>query len=61
MAAGLGVDGRGYVLEDATCQLSPDGWGRRAIDVYRRQNADRIVAERNFGGAMVEFVIRSAD
>jgi hypothetical protein len=61
VVAGLGVDGRGYVLADHTCQLSPDGWGRRAIDAYHRFEADRIIGERNFGGAMVEFVIRSAD
>ncbi len=61
VCAGLGMDGRAYVLEDASCQMSPEGWGRRAVDVYRRRKADRIVAERNFGGAMVETVIRIAD
>lgn len=61
VVAGLGIDGRGYVLEDATCNLSPDGWGRRAVDRYHHWSADRIVGERNYGGAMVEFVIRTAD
>jgi phage terminase large subunit-like protein len=61
VAAGLGVDGFGYVLGDWTCNLSPDGWGRRVVECYRRFNADRIVAEKNFGGAMVELVIRSVD
>lgn len=61
VVAGRGVDGRGYVLEDATCKLSPDGWARRAITAYHRWEADRIVAERNFGGAMVQAVIRSAE
>jgi len=61
VACGLGIDGRGYVLEDATCQLSPEGWGRRAVEVYNRWGADRMVAERNFGGAMVETVIRMVD
>ncbi len=61
VVAGRGVDGRGYVLEDATCKLSPDGWARRAITAYHRWGADRIVAERNFGGAMVQAVVRSAD
>lgn len=59
--AGKGVDGRGYVLGDYTCNLSPDGWGRRAIEAYRRFGADRIVAERNFGGAMVRHVIQTVD
>lgn len=61
VVAGKGMDGRAYVLADRTCQLSPDGWGRRAVAAYTEFSADRIVAERNFGGAMVEHVIRTAD
>ena len=69
VVAGKGVDGRAYILSDQTCQLSPDGWGRRAVAAYHGQwsptperfKADRIVAERNFGGAMVEAIIRTAD
>lgn len=61
VVAGLGVDGRGYILADRTCKLSPDGWGRRAVAAYQEFRADRIVAERNFGGAMVEHVIRTID
>lgn len=59
-AAGLGVDGRGYVLADRTCRLSPDGWGRRAVQLYLDVKADAIVGEANFGGDMVEAVIRNA-
>ncbi len=61
IVAGLGVNGLGYLLADRTCKLSPDGWGRRAVEAYREFKADRIVAERNYGGAMVEHVIRSID
>lgn len=61
VVAGRGVDGRGYVIADLTCKLSPDAWARRAITAYHQHQADRIVAERNFGGAMVAAVIRSAD
>jgi phage terminase large subunit-like protein len=61
VVAGLGTDGFGYVLADRTCKLSPDGWGRVAVNAYREFKADRIVAERNFGGAMVEHVIRTVD
>ncbi|WP_448475098.1 phage terminase large subunit [Martelella sp. FLE1502] len=61
VAVGKGVDGKAYVLSDGSCSLSPDGWGRRAVDLYRFHNADRIVAERNFGGAMVEHVIKTVD
>ncbi|MGJ0619704.1 MAG: DNA-packaging protein [Methylocystis sp.] len=61
IGAGLGIDGRGYVLTDRTCSLSPAGWGRRAVDAYHEFKADRIVAEQNFGGAMVEHVIKTTD
>lgn len=61
VVAGKGVDGRLYVLADRTCRMSPDGWGRRAVEAYREFKADRIIAERNYGGAMVEHVIRTID
>ena len=59
--AGVGYDGRGYVLGDWTCKLSPAGWGRRAVEAYHKFKADRIIGERNFGGAMVQHVITTAD
>jgi predicted phage terminase large subunit-like protein len=61
VVCGLGEDGFGYVLADKTCKLSPDGWGRVAVNAYHAYKADRIIAERNFGGAMVEHVIRTID
>lgn len=61
VVAGVGVDGDAYILEDGTCQLSPEGWGRRAVDLYHRHEADRIVGERNFGGDMVRFTVATAD
>ena len=61
VVAGLGSDGRFYVLEDASCHLSPEQWSRRVVAAYHHHQADRIIAEANFGGAMVEAVIRVAD
>ena len=61
VVAGKGVDGRAYVLADRTCKLSPGGWGRRAVAAYHEFGADRIVAERNFGGDMVPYTIRTVD
>ncbi len=61
VVAGKGADGRGYVLADRSCQLSPDGWGRRAVQAYRDHQADRIVAERNNGGDMVTAVLKAVD
>jgi phage terminase large subunit-like protein len=58
-AEGLGVDGRGYLLADASGQYTPDGWARKAIDLYDSVGADRIVAEGNQGGDMVRHTIQS--
>ena len=52
---------RGYVLEDASLRGSPEEWAKKAVAMYRKWEADRIVAEKNQGGEMVETVIRTAD
>lgn len=61
IVVGLGVDGRGYVLDDQSCRLPPAGWALRTVEAYHRWQADLIVAEANYGGAMVESTIRTAD
>jgi predicted phage terminase large subunit-like protein len=60
IVCGLGIDGNGYILEDLTCKAGPATWGRVATQAFERHQADRIVAEVNFGGAMVRSVIHSA-
>ena len=60
VVCGLGVDGNGYVLEDLTCKAGPQTWGKVATMAYERHSADRIVAEVNYGGAMVRNVIHTA-
>ena len=52
---------RGYVLEDATCRGRPEDWAKAAVRMYRKWSADKIIAEKNNGGEMVETVIRTAD
>jgi predicted phage terminase large subunit-like protein len=61
VVAGKGIDGRFYILEDASCSLGPAGWGRMVIERYHHHKADKIVAERNFGGDMVESIIKTSD
>jgi phage terminase large subunit-like protein len=61
VAAGKGIDGLGYVLADFTCALSPAGWGRRIAEAVSLHRADCVVAESNFGGAMVESVLSAAN
>lgn len=61
VVCGLGIDGQGYLLEDLSGRYAPADWGRIATDAFKRHQADRVVGEGNYGGAMVEHVIRSAD
>ena len=56
---GLGVDGKGYVLGDESGKFRPEEWARRAISAFHTFDADRIVAEINQGGAMVEATIKA--
>lgn len=61
IVAGKGVDGHAYVFRDLSCRLTSDGWAKRAVEAYREFKADRIVAEVNNGGDLVEAVIRTVD
>lgn len=56
-----GVDGHAYVLADRSVRLSPEGWAATVAKACREFGADRVVAERNYGGAMVESVLRAAE
>ncbi len=60
IVAGLGMDGNAYVLEDLTCKAGPKVWGNVAATAFDRHQADRIVAETNYGGEMVRFVVQTA-
>ena len=54
IVAGKDADGHGYVLADQSGRYAPTEWARAAIGLYRQYKADRIVAEVNNGGDMVE-------
>lgn len=60
VVAGLGTDGNAYVLEDATVKAGPATWGRLAVSAYQRHEADCVVGEVNYGGAMVQQTIEVA-
>lgn len=57
--AGLGTDGNAYLGPDLTVKAGPGTWGKVATDAYDRLEADVVVGETNYGGAMVEYVIRT--
>lgn len=61
IVAALGRDGDGYVLDDLTCHLSPDGWARKAAYAYHKWMADRVIAEANNGGELVAVVLKTVD
>lgn len=62
VVVGLSHDGRAYVLADASVEgLGPEGWARAVAGAAATHGADRVVAEANQGGAMVESVLRAAE
>lgn len=60
---GAGIDSAAhhYTLEDASVQGSPDMWAREVCRLYHKLKADAVIAEANYGGEMVEKVIRDTD
>ena len=60
VVCGLGVDNHGYVLEDLSGRFGPAEWGAIAATAVERWDASCVVAETNYGGAMVREVMRAA-
>lgn len=61
IVAGKDHAGHGWVLADLSGHYTPAEWARRAVAAYREHKADRIVAEINQGGEMVEATLRMID
>lgn len=61
VVAGLTEEGKAYILDDLSGRYSPADWSKRAIEAYYHYNADRIVAETNKGGDMIEDLLRAHD
>jgi phage terminase large subunit-like protein len=62
VAAGVDAAGAGYVIADETVSgAEPEAWAARAVALYRRLQADALVAEINQGGEMVAAVLRVVD
>ncbi len=61
IVAALGDDGHGYVLDDVSGRYAPTEWATKAAALYTRWGADRIIAEVNQGGEMVEATLRMVD
>jgi phage terminase large subunit-like protein len=61
VVAGIAKDGQGYVLDDLSLQGSPNAWAAAAITGYNVHKADRVIAETNNGGEMVELTLRTVN
>jgi phage terminase large subunit-like protein len=61
VAAGIDGARHHYTLEDNSIQGSPDMWAKEACKTYHKLKADVLVAEKNYGGEMVEKVIKDTD
>lgn len=61
IVAGIDEDLDGYVLEDLSGHYSPLEWAKIAIRAYKTYGANKIIAEANHGGDMVESTIRQAN
>jgi len=66
VAAGMGPAPNGqeypphfYVFDDLSLQGSPDQWAETVVGAYKAHKADRIIAEVNNGGDLVEAVLRT--
>jgi phage terminase large subunit-like protein len=51
-------DPHGYVIKDYSMRGTPSQWSKKVIEAYDEQDADFVLVEKNFGGAMVETVVR---
>ncbi len=60
IVAARGDDNHAYVLADRSLRDAPGAWGRAVVHAAAEFGADRIIAEENFGGAMVRAVIVAA-
>lgn len=62
IVAMLGIDGIARVVADCSIGgASPAAWAQQVANAAAEWHADRVVAEANQGGAMVESVLRAAD
>lgn len=61
VVAGISADDQIYVLADRTGRGGPLEWAQRAVTAYRDFQADRLIAEVNNGGLLVEATVRMAD
>ena len=60
MVAGIDSEKHCYVLADGSDRMSPNKWAQRAIALYDKHSASRIIGEVNNGGDLVQQVLKTA-
>ena len=61
VVVGRTADNTFHILEDLSGKYSPDGWARVAANAFHDFKADKIIAETNNGGEMVQLTLRTVD
>lgn len=61
IVAGLAKDGNVYVLLDASGHYTPDAWANKVNKLFNEYKVDRIIAEKNQGGDMVEYTMKTVN
>ena len=61
IVAGVGYDGHGYILDDLSMVASPNEWALAVKNAFYKWKADRVIAELNLGGSLVEMLLRTVD
>lgn len=59
IVAGMGYDGKIYIMDDLSGRYKPPEWAKIIAAAYQNYDACRVVAEVNNGGDLVEGMIRN--
>jgi len=57
----IGETLHGFILEDSTLKAKPEAWAKAAVREYKAYDADKIIAEVNNGGDLVESTLRAVN
>ena len=61
IVAGVASNGEYYILDDYSLHGTPKEWAEEVSTAYHTWKADIVVAEKNFGGDMVEYTLKNVD
>jgi predicted phage terminase large subunit-like protein len=61
VVCGKGYDNRYYILDDLSARMSADAWANVVVNTFYKYEADRVIAEVNNGGDLVERLLRTVD